>query len=121
MEKCLLLLGVLSLTFSAGNVIYIKLLSLRLTKYKFHKYVIEKEEICNLPHRGIRKQPYPVRLSVMSAIKFTPLGAIQPLSLCYVEKPVGSWLLGFFVELWTVCCICSYTYTFHVYGDLKSK
>jgi hypothetical protein len=32
----------------------------------------------------------------MSAIKFTPSGAIQPLNLSYVEKPVGNWLEGFF-------------------------
>jgi len=33
MKKCLLLLGVLSLAFTAGNVIYLKLLSVRSTQY----------------------------------------------------------------------------------------
>jgi hypothetical protein len=30
----------------------------------------DKQEICYLPHTAIRKQPYPARFSVMSAIKF---------------------------------------------------
>jgi hypothetical protein len=48
MEKCVLLLTVLSLAFTAGNVIYLKLLSVRsnqfLQTYKFHKTIYDKQK-----------------------------------------------------------------------------
>jgi hypothetical protein len=93
MKKILLLLGVLSLGFSAGTVIYLKLLSVNQINiyqtYKFHKPFYDKKEICNFPHTANRKQPYPAWSSIISGIKFIPSEAIQPIYLCYLGKPVG--------------------------------
>jgi hypothetical protein len=56
MKKYLLLLGVLSLAFSAGNIIYLQFFQGgKFKKLKFHGTFNDKKGICKLPHRVIRK------------------------------------------------------------------
>jgi len=120
MKKCLLFLAVISLAFTAGNVIYLNLLSVRSTqyleKYKFHTIIYDKQKyvICS---QGDQKTDtsYPDFHSVRHKIyKFRCISASS--------KSVCNRLEDFlFVELWPICNLWRSTCSFHVCQDMKSK
>jgi hypothetical protein len=120
MKKCLLFLAVLSLAFTAGNVIYLKLLSVRSTqnleKYKFHNIICYKQKYVTCS-QGDQKAdiPYTDIRSVRHKIyKFRCISASS--------KSVCNWLEDFlFVELWSISNLWSTKFSFHVCEDMKSK